>query len=80
MNAVAIGWLMILGFGLYNTLAARVFLRQRNRLDLFWLPVSATLFSWVLYAWLQNPLVLLVFIFIQSISFLLLLRLAPPQK
>lgn len=80
MSALAIGWIMIVAFGLYNTLAARVFLRQRGRLDLFWLPVSVTLFSWLLYALVQNILVLIVFIFLQSISFLLLLRLAPPKS
>ncbi|MER3483441.1 MAG: hypothetical protein C4332_10130 [Meiothermus sp.] len=75
MNTFVIAWILLLGFALFNNYAIYRMLSQRSRMDLFWIPVAATVIPVVLFAIWPGAYTLLAFPVLQSFGFWLLFRL-----
>jgi len=76
MNTLVLAWLMLLVFSAFNNYIVYRLLRERNRTELMWISVIATILPVGLFALWPGALTLMSFPLIQSIGMLLIMRLA----
>jgi hypothetical protein len=76
MNTFVLAWLMLLVFSAFNNYIVYRLLRERNRTELMWISVIATILPVGLFALWPGALTLTSFPLIQSIGMLLIMRLA----
>jgi len=76
MNTFVLAWLMLLVFSAFNNYIVYRLLRERNRTELMWISVIATILPVGLFALWPGALTLMSFPLIQSIGMLLIMRLA----
>jgi len=76
MNTFVLAWLMLLVFSAFNNYIVYRLLRERNRTELVWISVIATILPVGLFALWPGALTLMSFPLIQSIGMLLIMRLA----
>jgi uncharacterized membrane protein YhhN len=79
MNTFVLAWLMLLVFSAFNNYIVYRLLRERNRTELMWISVIATILPVGLFALWPGALTLMSFPLIQSIGMLLIMRLAQRQ-
>ncbi|MCX8088643.1 MAG: hypothetical protein ACK40N_03130 [Meiothermus ruber] len=75
MSTFVLAWLLLLVFAAFNNYIIYRLLRERNRTDLMWIGVVATVIPVALFALWPGALTLMSFPLLQSIGMLLIMRL-----
>ncbi len=76
MSTFVLAWILLLVFAAFNNYIIYRLLRERNRTDLMWISVVATVIPVALFALWPGALTLMSFPLLQSIGMLLIMRLA----
>lgn len=76
MSTFVLAWILLLVFAAFNNYIIYRLLRERNRTDLMWIGVVATVIPVALFALWPGALTLMSFPLLQSIGTLLIMRLA----
>lgn len=79
MSTFVLAWILLLVFAAFNNYIIYRLLRERNRTDLMWISVVATVIPVTLFALWPGALTLMAFPLLQSIGMLLIMRLAQRQ-
>jgi len=75
MNTFVLAWIMLLAFALFNNYIIYRLLRERQRTELMWIGLVATVVPVALFALWPGALTLMSFPLIQSIGMLVIMRL-----
>ncbi|GIW26518.1 MAG: hypothetical protein KatS3mg069_2785 [Meiothermus sp.] len=76
MNTFVLAWVLLLVFAAFNNYIIYRLLRERNRTDLMWIGVVATVVPVALFALWPGAYTLMSFPLIQSLGMLAIMRLA----
>ncbi|MCX7783666.1 MAG: hypothetical protein N2318_08485 [Meiothermus sp.] len=76
MNTFVLAWVLLLVFAVFNNYIIYRLLRERNRTDLMWIGVVATVVPVALFALWPGAITLMSFPLLQSVAMLLIMRLA----
>ncbi len=79
MNTFVLAWVLLLVFAVFNNYIIYRLLRDRNRTDLMWIGIVATVVPVGLFALWPGALTLMSFPLIQSVGMLIIMRLAQQQ-
>jgi len=79
VNAFVLAWALLLVFAAFNNYIIYRLLRERNRTELMWIGVVATIVPVGLFALWPGALTLMSFPLIQSIGMLVIMRLVQRQ-
>jgi hypothetical protein len=76
MNTFVLAWVLLLVFAAFNNYFIYRLLRERNRTDLMWVGIVATVVPVALFALWPGALTLMSFPLLQSVGMLVIMRLA----
>ncbi|MBO1437292.1 hypothetical protein [Meiothermus sp. CFH 77666] len=76
MNTFVLAWALLLVFAAFNNYIIYRLLRERNRTDLMWIGVVATVVPVALFALWPGTITLMSFPLLQSVGMLIIMRLA----
>lgn len=76
MNTFVLAWVLLLVFAVFNNYIIYRLLRERNRTDLMWIGVVATVVPVALFALWPGAITLMSFPLLQSVGMLIIMRLA----
>lgn len=76
MNTFVLAWGLLLVFAAFNNYIIYRLLRERNRTDLMWIGVVATVVPVALFALWPGAITLMSFPLLQSVGMLVIMRLA----
>lgn len=76
MNTFVLAWGLLLVFAVFNNYIIYRLLRERNRTDLMWIGVVATVVPVALFALWPGAITLMSFPLLQSVGMLVIMRLA----
>ncbi|MCS7069167.1 MAG: hypothetical protein N2Z75_06725 [Meiothermus sp.] len=76
MNTFVLAWVLLLVFAVFNNYVIYRLLRERNRTELMWIGVVATVIPVGLFALWPGAYTLMSFPLLQSLGMLAILRLA----
>lgn len=76
MNTFVLAWVLLLVFAAFNNYLIYRLLRERNRTELMWIGVVATVVPVGLFALWPGAITLMSFPLIQSVGMLVIMRLA----
>lgn len=76
MNTFVLAWVLLLVFAAFNNYIIYRLLRERNRTDLMWIGVVATVVPVALFALWPGAITLMSFPLLQSVGMLVIMRLA----
>lgn len=76
MNTFVLAWALLLVFAAFNNYIIYRLLRERNRTDLMWIGVVATVVPVALFALWPGAITLMSFPLLQSVGMLIIMRLA----
>ncbi len=76
MNTFVLAWILLLVFAAFNNYIIYRLLRERNRTDLMWIGVVATVVPVALFALWPGAITLMSFPLLQSVGMLVIMRLA----
>ncbi|GEM84150.1 hypothetical protein [Meiothermus hypogaeus] len=76
MNTFVLAWVLLLVFAAFNNYIIYRLLRERNRIDLMWIGVVATVVPVGLFALWPGAITLMSFPLLQSVGMLVIMRLA----
>lgn len=76
MNTFVLAWVLLLVFAVFNNYIIYRLLRERNRTDLMWIGVVATVVPVALFALWPGAITLMSFPLLQSVGMLVIMRLA----
>jgi uncharacterized membrane protein len=75
MNTLVLAWVLLLVFAVFNNYIIYRLLRERQRTELMWIGLVATVVPVALFALWPGALTLMSFPLIQSIGMLVIMRL-----